>query len=98
MIKISKFYLDKSHAERKLCTLQEIIGFEKLLKADNFSLTGNVSSVRVSELGSVFSSIEIVPELSDKFHDAVIQAIKDHIIGLKKLDKQIDSEREQNET
>lgn len=93
MIEISEFYRNKSHSERKLKILEEIVECEKLLQSNDFSITGG-GCMMISELGDVCSDIRLSSLLSDQCCGELKKVIRNHLERLKELGKQIDKEKE----
>lgn len=94
MLRISDFYLNKSKAERKLKALEDLITCEKILKADSISIVGG-GCISTARIGSVSSDIVLAPNLSHNLYQAIMDAIEEHIRGLKEINKRIDNEREE---
>lgn len=91
MIEISKFYLNRTSAERKLEILADIIACEKLLEGDDFHITGR-ACLMVCELSSVSSNIRLSPKLSDQFCGEIKEVLRNHLVQLIELQQQIEKE------
>lgn len=92
MIRVSKFYSNKTNSERKLKVLEDIINCEKLLRSDNFSIIGG-GIVSAAELGATFSDIKLSPSLSNVLWEDIRKALTGYLVTLHLLNDQIDKER-----